>query len=247
MSKKKKSNKNSKERVQKKQAEARARRMKSLTIGTLITLALIAGIYFLVSSGSSEPAVDRVKESVFAYGEQPVTGNPDAKVKIVEFGDYKCPACGHFATQIFPQLKKDFLDTEKAGFYFINNPLLGPDSVTAAIAGEAVYQQDPDSFWDFFRQVYENQGSEQEKWATPDFLTGIAKKVNPDLDDKKLKKDIEDSVYVNKVNKDRQIAEKANVTSVPRIFINGREIPSDKTFDYPYIKKIIEEEYKQGK
>ncbi|PTX64335.1 protein-disulfide isomerase [Melghirimyces profundicolus] len=231
----------------KKQVEARSDRMQTLTLVTVILLFLGLGIFALVDSFIGGEEVKQgdggkanVDEAIFAYDKQPVRGNPDAKVRIVEFGDYKCPVCKRFKDEIFPKLKKDFLDTDKAGFYFINNPFIGEDSVTAGIAGEAVYEQDPDAFWKFYHAVYDNQGPEKETWATQEFLVDLAKKEIPGVDRQKLKQAIEDRKYEDAVQQDRQIAAKAGVTSVPTLFINGKPVPN--TFDYDQIRKMIEEE-----
>ncbi|WP_169713819.1 DsbA family protein [Paludifilum halophilum] len=246
---KKKSHKNSKERVLQKQAEERSRRMKNLIVGTLIGLLFIVGIVALVQSfsGDRNAGEQGVDEEIFDYDQQPVAGDPDAPVKIVEFGDFKCPSCKKFEEEIYPQLKKDFIDNEKIGFYFVNNQFLGPDSITAGIAGEAVYEQDPDAFWKFYDSIYKNQGLESEAWATPDFLADLAKKDVPGIDHKKLKKDIENETYSEEVQADKGIAEKAGVTSVPTLFINGKKVPGEKTFDYDYLKQRIEEELNRKK
>src|SRR5690606_17989243 len=106
----KKKKKNSQKQALKKRAKARERRIRALTLWTAVVLVLVGGLYFLTSS-LSERQAKPVDEQIFAYERQPVIGNPDAPVKIVEFGDYKCPVCKRFAEEIFPQLKRDFLDT----------------------------------------------------------------------------------------------------------------------------------------
>jgi protein-disulfide isomerase len=43
-------------------------------------------------------------------------GNPDAKVKIVEYASFTCPHCARFHTDVFKQLKTDYIDTGKVHF-----------------------------------------------------------------------------------------------------------------------------------
>lgn len=177
----------------KKQAQAKSNRIQNLTLVTLIVVFLGLGIFALVNTlmgGDKDNEEESgqgmiVDEKVFAYDQQPVQGNKDASVKIVEFGDYKCPSCKNFGEEIYPQLKKDYLDNDKAAFYFINNQFLGDDSVKAGIAGEAVYAQDPEAFWKFHDAIFKSQGSQSEAWATKDFLMKLAKKEAPDIDHKK--------------------------------------------------------------
>ena len=98
-------------------------------------------------------------------------GNESAPVTIVEFGDYRCPVCEQFDNQVFPSVKEDFIDTGEAKFYFMNYAFLdsrlpGDTSQTAARTSECVYRQNETEFWDFHHAVYDNQGPEDEDWAT---------------------------------------------------------------------------------
>lgn len=237
----------------KKQAQAKSNRMQNLTLATLIVVFLGLGVFALVNNlmggdkGKEEEAGQEatVDEKVFVYDQQPVFGNEEAPVKIVEFGDYKCPSCKKFGEEIYPQLKKDYLDNDKAGFYFINNQFLGEDSVTAGIAGEAVYAQDPDAFWKFHEAVYAKQGPQSQAWATKEFLVKLAKKEVPGIDHKKLEQAIDKETYRDQVEQDQAIAHQSGVQSVPALYINGKPVPN--SFDYDEIKKMIEEELKKGK
>ncbi|SDX03943.1 Protein-disulfide isomerase [Marininema mesophilum] len=242
-----KNNKNSKKKVAQKREQERSRRIRDLTLITVIVLALGAGILSLVlsSSSSSDADTNRVAASAFRYDKQPVEGNPKAKVKIAELGDYKCPVCKRFKQEIYPQLKKDFLDTDKASLYFINNQFIGEDSVTAGIAGEAVYAQDKDKFWKFYNAIYDNQGDESQTWATPEYMVEMTKENVPGLDYKRLAKDIKERKYEDEVQADKEIADKAKVTGAPALFINGKPVDIKVIFDYPKLKKMIEKEGKR--
>jgi protein-disulfide isomerase len=43
--------------------------------------------------------------------DDPVLGNTNAKVTIIEFGDYQCPSCRLFWREIEPRLKKEYVDS----------------------------------------------------------------------------------------------------------------------------------------
>lgn len=238
-----KKKKNSQKMALKKQAKARKQKIQTLTLWTAIVLVLVGGLYFLTSFLSDQQAKP-VNEKIFAYERQPVIGNPDAPVKIVEFGDYKCPVCKRFAEEIFPQLKRDFLDTGKVGMYFIDKPFIGEDSVTASMAGEAVYRQKPEAFWTYYKAVYAHQGLESDRWATVPFLVELAKKEVPDIDHSRMERELNDQVYMEEVEADRKIAAELGVDSVPTLFINGKRVDQNVVFDYPSLKKQIEEELK---
>lgn len=229
--------------------------IQSLTLWTAIIVVAVGGLHFLTSSISEQQATSSlskqqakpVDQKIFAYEKQPVIGNPDAPVKIVEFGDYKCPVCKRFTEEIFPQLKRDFLDTGKVGMYFIDNPFIGEDSVTASMAGEAVYRQKPEAFWTFYKAVYAHQGLETDQWATPSFLVELAKKEVPDIDHARMERELNDQAYREAVEADRKIAAEVGVDSVPTLFINGKRVDQNVMFDYPALKKQIEEELNESR
>src|SRR5690606_10389266 len=104
------------------------------------------------------------------------------------------------------------------------------DSFRAARAAEAVYDQDPQAFWDYFAALYARQGPENVEWATRDFLLDLAREVAPDLDFEALAAAIEDRAYQQRVQDDIQIARRLGINGVPTLFVNGERV-SDWTLD----------------
>jgi protein-disulfide isomerase len=202
-----------------------------------ITVACVVLIVAIVALTQYKPKPIQV-----AYDNVPVLGKTDAPVKIVEFGDYKCPSCKFFSQQIEPQLKKDFIDTGIVSFYFMNYTILGPDSNTAALAAQSVFHQNKDEFWKFYDALYKNQGDEQIQWATPQFLTELAKKEKLAIDYDKLMKDIVEKTYQSEVDEHNAFATKSRITSTPTLLINGKKF--DKSLDYNAIKAAVEQAQK---
>jgi len=185
----------------------------------------------------------KAKEVVdFDYDNQPMIGKKDAPVKVVEFGDYKCPACKMWKGSVYPILDAEYIKTGKIQFYFINYQFLGPDSILAGIAGEAIYKQSEEAFWKYYTLIYEKQGPESEIWANQNFLLNLVKKELPEIDYKQFEKDLKEKKYLNDVLQDREIAAKYGVNSTPSIFVNGKKVES---IDYPGLKQIIDGELKK--
>jgi protein-disulfide isomerase len=63
-----------------------------------------------------------------------VHGNPDAKVTVIEYASLTCPHCAHFATEEYPLLKKEYIDTGKIKFVFRDFPLDGLATGAALLA-----------------------------------------------------------------------------------------------------------------
>lgn len=233
----KKSEYKSLRKIQQMEQEKQRKRMQKLwwITGIAVVALIVVAVIFA-------PKPDA---AAFNYDQLPTLGKADAPIKIVEFGDYKCPSCKIFSQQIEPQLKKDFIDNGMASLSFMNFTIIDPDSVTAALAGQAIFHQNKDAYWKFYDSIYKNQGQEHVTWATPDYLVNLAKQEKLDLDYDKLQKDIVDKTYQSEVDSHNSKARQLNVQSTPTLFINGVEFTD--VFDYAALKKAIEQAQKDLK
>lgn len=198
-------------------------------ITAIVIVAIIAAL--IIFRPKSSPAV-------MPYESMPMLGNANAPVKVVELGDYKCPSCQYFSQQIEPQIKKDYIDKGLVSFHFMNFSFIGPDSNTAALAGQAIFHQNNDAYWKFYDAIYKNQGNEKVQWATPEFLVELAKKENLPIDYDKLLKDITTKKYQDEVDAHNAFARNNQVTSTPTLFINGQKL--DNSMDYNAVKAAID-------
>lgn len=190
--------------------------------GGVIVVAAVLVLVFAHSS-SRDPVT-------FNYASLPMLGNPHAPVKIVEFGDFKCSACKYFHAHVFPQLKQNYIDTGVVRFYFMNFPFIGPDSTTAAIAGEAIFHQKSSAFWNYYNAMYVNQGSEKVDWATPSFIVKLAMSDVPGINYGRLHQEIVDKKYKSQVEQQYARGLQLGVNSTPTLFINGHEFLNFSNF-----------------
>lgn len=211
--------------------------MQSLLFLTLLVVLLGIGVYVIVDSIRGEPA-NIVK---FDYAKQPSIGSSTAPVKLMEFGDFKCPTCKRFHSDVYKQLKKEYIDTGKVQMFFTNYQFLGPDSLTAGMVGESIFKQNPQAFWKYYDVIYQNQQEESKVWATPAFLIDLVKKHIPEVDAEKVASDLQSKKYEKEVLADNSDAEnKYKLTGVPDVYINGKSI--ENPLNYQMIKEAIESE-----
>jgi protein-disulfide isomerase len=83
-------------------------------------------------------------------------GNPKAPLLVLEYAAPTCPHCAHFDTAIFPQFKKEWIDTGKTYYVFRVFPL---NAVDVAVEGIARCMP-PEHYFDFIDLMYRNQS----KW-----------------------------------------------------------------------------------
>jgi len=77
-------------------------------------------------------------------------GNKDAKVTVIEYLSPTCPHCKAFLDNVYPQLKTEYIDTDKIQFIprpFVRNVLDAVVFMLAEAAGEAKYHEVVDTYF----------------------------------------------------------------------------------------------------
>jgi protein-disulfide isomerase len=99
-----------------------------------------------------------------AAGVQPMTiagrpskGSPRARVTVVEYSDYECPYCGQYVAQVYPQIDRDYIKTNKIQYVFKNLPIeqLHRQSFKAHVA--AACAGDQQRYWDMHDRLFADQ------------------------------------------------------------------------------------------
>lgn len=211
---------------------------KIVVIITLVIVALIIALFVMINN-NSETNKEKTFDKQPPIDGQPTLGDSDAPVTVVEFGDFKCPACKAWGENIFPQLVKDYVDTGKVKFSFINVLFHGEGSKLASLAAESVYKQNPEAYWEFHKALFNAQPSKNHdsSWVTTDKIIEVASDVSG-IDTSKLKSAIESNSEMNEVNKDKELVTEFDVQLTPTIMVNGTMI--EDPFNYDAIKKAIE-------
>lgn len=205
-----------------------------MVVITLAVLAIvgIAGFMIWKGGGGSTATVD-----AFQLERQPIVGDPEAPVTLVEFVDFKCPHCMAFAAQVLLPLEEAYVKSGKVKVAVINFPFIAADSRTAAIASEVVYQMDPEAYWPFVKAVFARQGGMAEIWATPELLTQLATEVSTKIDAAAFREALNDRRYAEEIEVDLGIVRKLGVQGTPTVYINGERVDD---LSYPNIKRIID-------
>ncbi len=104
----------------------------------------------------SQPSAPQIFQ--VSLDDDPVKGDPNAPVTVVEFSDFQCPFCSRFFTQTLPALQENYIDTGKIKLVYKDLPLdnLHPNARPAHIAAECADEQG--KFWEYHDVLFENQG-----------------------------------------------------------------------------------------
>ena len=152
-------------------------------------------------------------------GDSPSMGPADAKVTLIEFADFECPSC----RQLDLVLREFMPKHPEARLVFKHFPLteIHPWAMTAALATQCVYQQDPAAFWKMHDAVFDAQDTitPENAW---DKLLDLATKsgANPDT----YKACIANPETANQIKSTINEGHALNITATPTTFVNNRRV-----------------------
>ena len=142
-------------------------------------------------------------------------GNPNAKITIVEFGDYQCTFCYKFHDETMKKINQEYIKTANVNFIYKDFPLNGEQSILASEASYCAQKQN--KFWEYHDTLYNNWGGENTGWITENVLQGFARDVGLNLDE--FSQCLENSEYRQKVLDNEQFAREIGINATPSFLI----------------------------
>jgi protein-disulfide isomerase len=153
-------------------------------------------------------------------GDPHAVGAVDAPVVMVEYSDFQCPFCGVFARDTHPELMERYVAEGILRIEFRDTPILGEESITAALGGRAAAAQG--AFWEFHDEVFSEERERNVGELGEDRLVELAAGLG--LDPDRFRADMSDPAALEAVQRDRQEAQQLGVSSTPAFLVNGRPI-----------------------
>ena len=163
-----------------------------------------------------------------------ISGNDNAKITIIAYESLTCSHCADFHKNVYPQLKKDYIDTGLAKIEFRHFPL-----DAAAFNASKIAQCKDNQNLEILESLYSNQ----QAWVkgstidqVNDHLKKFIRKEGFKIDFEKCinDKEIEDFVLNDRI----EGAKKFKVNATPTIIINNEKF--EKSLNYKNLKKSLE-------
>ena len=163
-----------------------------------------------------------------------VSGNSDAKITIIVYESLTCSHCADFHKNVYPQLKRDYLDTGLAKIEFRHFPL----DIAAFNASKIAQCKEDQSL-----EILENLYSNQQEWVRGNTIEEVnenlkkfIKKAGFEIDFEKCinNKKIEDFILNDRI----EGAKNFKVNATPTIIINNEKF--EKSLNYKNLKKTLE-------
>ena len=187
---------------------------------------IIITIFFSTISTISAEEIKRI-----------VVGSKDAKITIIAYESLTCSHCANFHKDVYPELKKDYLDTGLAKIEFRHFPL-----DIAAFNASKISQCRNDGDSEIIQYLFENQNNWMGGSTTIDKVNSNLLKYtkenmkffNINMEDCLKDKNIEDFVLNDRID----AVKKYKINATPTIIINDKKF--DKTLNYKNLKKALE-------
>ena len=163
-----------------------------------------------------------------------IDGNKNAKITIIAYESLTCSHCADFHKDVYPQLKKDYIDTGLAKIEFRHFPL-----DIAAFNASKISQCKSDESLKILNSLYSNQ----QEWVRGSTVDEINNNLKKFIENQGFKinfencinnKEIEDFVLNDRI----EGVKKFKVNATPTIIINDEKF--EKTLNYKNLKKSLE-------
>lgn len=165
-----------------------------------------------VKEAAARAALDSLGPSLARAAGDPVAGNPDGDVTVVEFYDLRCPYCRRMAPVTAALLKAD----PKLRWVYKDIPILGPGSVLGAKAVLAAQRQGG------YQRLHDAVMSGGPN-ITEESLRGAAGRLG--LDWERLQRDMNDPSIQQRIETNLDIAHRLGVDGTPVYVVGGKMLP----------------------
>jgi protein-disulfide isomerase len=197
-------------------------------------------VVFLISNGARNDDVKRIlaerakfaKETtkfIFTLDGGPAKGDPNARIVVVDFAEFKCPYCW----DLVPTLNKLVEESKgRVKVVFKHFPLKShKGSLFSSTAAEAAHRQG--RFWEMGALLY----SDMKRQERED-IESHARKLG--LDMQLFKRDMEEVRLLEDIERDKSEGVLAGVSGTPSLFVNGKayKMPRHESF----LKDVINDE-----
>jgi len=147
----------------------------------------------------------------------PVAGDPEADVTVTVYEDYACPHCATYATEVFPQVAADYLESGDIRYEFYDFPVPVDETVSweAANAARAVQAAaGPQAYYVYSERLFANQSS-----LGPSAYASLTEGLS--VDGETVRGAATDRQYDQTVEANRQAGVDRGVQGTPTVLVDG--------------------------
>ena len=206
--------------------------MNSISLSRRVLMAALAALATTACSSTERPATEvataaaTAGPTTAAAGEtrpDPLAsrskGSPTAPIVVYEMSDFQCPFCRRHAIETFPALEKEYVETGKVRWVFVNLPIteIHPNALPAAEL--SLCAANAGKFWPVHDLLFQHQAVWAPLREAGPFLLSLADSVG--MDRKATLACLQDSTTRRTVEAEAVGAGRAGASSTPTFYIEG--------------------------
>lgn len=191
-----------------------------IIVGIVIVCVLILGGFVWLAPKSDNLVAPARDTSILVRETSHMTGKPDAKVTLVEFADFQCPACASLSPIIKLALAP-YMSNPDFNFVYRHFPLeQHANAKISAEAAEAAAAQG--KYFEMGELLYKNQSEWDDVKDPTEIFVNYAQTLGLNAD--QFRQDLRSHKYLAHVESDLADAISLVLTHTPTFFINGVEV-----------------------
>lgn len=200
-----------------------------------LVVASLVGVFMLFSQNDeTDPADNQAPTNLELTEADHVIGNKDAKVTLIEYGDFQCPACKAIEPDV-KKLREEYQD--KVRFVFRHFPLtsIHPNAFPASRAAEAAGSVG--KFWEMHDLLYQRQDEWSKSNSAQALLRDYARELG--ISEDQYTNGYNSDATTKRINGDVDSGRNAGATGTPAFFLNG-ELLDPNPRSYQELKAKID-------
>lgn len=200
---------------------------------------LLHGDAFDVNGNPFAATADKLKA---ALSHAPSYGARSAAVSVVVFSDFECPYCRREAQILRKNLTSAYPDDVTVHYADFPLETIHPWARLAAVAGQAIFRQNPPAFWDYYDWIFEHQNAIKAANAR-EMITHFAASKGLRADE--IDRAVNDKASNTEVQLGIDLGRSLGIDQTPTLFINGRRLVGAMVWSE--LKAVIDHEIEYRK
>ena len=156
--------------------------------------------------------------------DDPVIGDPNAPISIIEFSDFQCPFCARFHIQTLPSILEEYVDQGKVKLIFRDFPIqnIHPNALPASVAAECANEQGK------FKVMHDKLFDNQKEWSgleTADAMLLFSQYgLEMGLEQEVFDSCLTNGKYIEEIRNDLNDGRNYGVSGTPGFFIGNDQV-----------------------
>ena len=170
------------------------------------------------------PANQPIAELKISADNDPIIGNSNAPITIIEFSDFQCPFCAKFHIQTLPKIMDEYIKEGKVKLVFRDFPIqsIHSNALLASVAAECANEEG--KFKEMHDKLFENQNEWNNKNTDDVIILFNQYSSEMGIEKEKFDSCIKNGKYIKEIQKDLEDGRTYGISGTPGFFIGNNEI-----------------------